>query len=419
MGLPVLSQFRGKMTMTKSTLAQATLIALTMQNQAQKVAPLSTAQMQGVVINNNIAAGETVCCYLNTEGAVKRIGDTPNSNAFFVDDNNIMYDMYNGKLRVRNALSLEVINPGELDIYEFEVFDGGLFCAYKTSADDNTWVFRYQDGLVSSEIILPGTGAIRAAYRNGILAIAPVYRNGDIHIFTYKPDGTFCYELATMGHGLLYPWPQVICPISETHCAVVMIYQWPTFYDWNLNSATNRGFMFDKLYPFSSADPHNFQVLGTDQSYIYISDQMHDPDDPSILLDTKAYCRFSIEDYDGAEVISIGDNADTLYPLASPYGHIVRQQTVDGVATRNMLDISTMTEVYQQEMPNIPANAQVRENEGYIWVGNQGGLWMKTPLGWLMYSTSTYPRSSPWGKLGYAIRNAKIGENGLAIVLFE
>ena len=405
--------------MNNATLAQATLLALTMQNQAHKIAPLSTARMQGVVINQNIKIGETVCCYLNTEGAVKRIGDSPNWNSFFVDDNNLMYDMYNGKLRVRNALNLEVINPGELDIYDFGIYGGGALCAYKVSNETNTWVFRYQDGSVSNEITLGGTGAFRVGYRNGILAINPVQANGDNTIYTYTQDGTLLHELATLGHGIAYPAPVLICPINEERCAVAVAFEWLTFYDWGIGAAMSAGFMFENLYQFDSGDTHNWQILGADQSYMYIADQMHDEDDTSILLDTKAYCRFSIEDYDGAEVISIGPNADRIYSPCSTFGHIIRQHTEEGVATRNILDISTMTEVYTEEMTALPANATVIENDGYIWVSHQGGVWMKTPLGWLMYPTSTYPRSSPWGKLGYAIRNAKIGDDGLAIVLFE
>lgn len=86
--------------------------------------------------------------------------------------------------------------------------------------------------------------------------------------------------------------------------------------------------------------------------------------------------------------------------------------------TAKLYEVSTMMQLYENELPSVSSSGNVRENEHFIWIpGN--GVYQKVALGWLMYPTATYPRSAPYGKLGYAYRNAKIGSNGLAIVLFE
>ena len=66
--------------MTESQLMYAAMLALTKQNMAFKLAPLSTAQMQGQVINRNIAVGETVVCWMNNSGELTRVGDVPAHN---------------------------------------------------------------------------------------------------------------------------------------------------------------------------------------------------------------------------------------------------------------------------------------------------------------------------------------------------
>ena len=77
-----------------------------------------------------------------------------------------------------------------------------------------------------------------------------------------------------------------------------------------------------------------------------------------------------------------------------------------------------MSEVYAGLLETPGSMTIVRENESFLWVAGSG-VYQKMTLGWLMYPTAVYPRSSPYGRLGYAVRSAKIGTNGLAVVLFE
>jgi hypothetical protein len=83
-----------------------------------------------------------------------------------------------------------------------------------------------------------------------------------------------------------------------------------------------------------------------------------------------------------------------------------------------MLDLTTMSEIYGDILTNIPDSPLIRENDGFIWITGMG-VYQKTPNGWLMYPTSEYPRDDDNQLLGYAIRNVKVGNEGLAIVLFE
>ena len=408
-------------------LMYGTMLALTKQNMAHKVAPLSTATMQGIVINRNITVGETVCCYYNDSGELTRLGDIPPHNGnFFVDENNRLYYFQDGKVHVIDGLSGHV--QEEIDAYEFSVPNGGECCAYRItdSREEDIWIVALPDGSrVTIDIPVGSQSGHTFGYRNGVIGIA--CNNGfysGITLYTYC-NGQL-HELT--GQGNLTAADHVY-PINETTVAVDirgLSYFWNVLYRRYAVSSDLGMLVYED--PWNAGGyvtvAEDTQTIGADQSYVYqiagIYEEVEIDEQGTTekVFQYYAFGRWSIDDYSGVEILETFTDPRTYYGPNTPWGNMIYQETVNEETVRQMIDISTRQPVYVNELPDPPATSLVRENEAYIWIEGMG-VYKKTPLGWLMYPTSSYPRSSPWGKLGYSIRNTKIGRNGLAIVLFE
>ncbi len=422
--------------MTNEKLIQATMLALTKQNVTPRPAPLSTAIMEGMVINRNIGAGEPVVCYYNDAGELLRIGDVPTHNGdFFVDENNRMYDTHDGVLRIQNALSGELYGD-TTSAYGFQVVNGGQCAAYKTQNDVNAWRVIYPDGEMSGEIVFDFAYTPKFGWRNGVLAVA--YTTGSYsglkgQLFTYTKDGTLITELpfSTSSHFYVF----YLAPINPTSVAIEASYIAGfldfTYYRYYISSITG----LTSYYPWEGYDTssgtyvsfgYDEGFLGFDQSYGYTSAKLYEDIEVSEGVTEHTYiktaiARFSIDNYSGIEIIyeyEDPNNQRTLYRPPDSYGNAIFEYVEEGQEVCRMVDILTMQKKYINDLPNLPGTNIVRENTGWIWIDGYG-VFQKTWLGWLMYASSTYPRSAPWGRLGYAVAKANIGELGKAIVVFE
>lgn len=416
--------------MTESQLMYAAMLALTKQNMAFKLAPLSTATHSGMCINRNITVGETVGLYYNAGGSLLRMGDVPGySGNFWVDDDNrfYTYDSTNHRLVIKDGLSGETLDD-TIDAYGFSVAGTQTCCAYKSSQDENIWVVIQPDGNVSAPISILSslTGALGFGFRNGIIGICVGSDGGwsGIDAYTYSADGQY---LATMQKGgELSASAHFISPINA-NAVGFGIDSLTAFWNWRISAyviaSTSSYARYDVWEGYSvSQNGSSNRWVGSDQSYIYVSARhyLDDPDEGISEWTDEYYTgRVSIDNYNGLELLK------TEISNSSPYGNgstqkgtIVHTITVDGSTNRTIIDLSTMTEIYTDVLTDIPSNPSIRENDGFIWISGMG-VYQKTPNGWLMYPTSEYPRNDDNQLLGYAIRNVKIGNEGLAIVLFE
>lgn len=409
--------------MNKATLTQATLLALTMQNQAQKVAPLSTATMQGICINRNISIGETVCCYLNQGGSLTRVGDSPTfGNNYFLDDNSRLYTVANNKLKITDGLSGVVLSES-IDAYRLVCYNGGQCAAFKTSEDDNTWRVILPDGTMNAEITFEDFRDPWFGYRNGIIA-ATIYYDTNGSVWTYTPMGTL---LSTLSRLPIIPSNAVgfISPLNENAVAAGVVGHSGLFEPDALHCFILNPYSATEYTPWEEYDVTNLSPgskwIGIDQSNAYgVFQAVHEEEgEEPIYLDEWYVVKWSLDTGANADILDHYYDERT-YGVIDTYGNLVRQREVNEVVVRDMLDVTTFYPVYSDVLSTslLPSSGYIMENEGWIWLSGIG-VFQKTPLDWLMYPTSEYPRSSPWGKLGYAIRNVKIGQNGLAIVLFE
>lgn len=418
--------------MTSEQLMHAAMLALTKQNMAYKLSPLSTATHSGMCINRNITAGETVGLYYNGGGSLLRMGDVPGySSDFWVDDDNRFYTIDNSthRLIVKDGLSGDVLDD-TIDAYGFVVAGTRTCCAFKSSQDENEWVVVMPDGTMSDPISILSSHNWTPSFgfRNGIIGVC-VGSSGDrgVDAYTYYASGQY---IATMQKGReLGGVPELVLPISAS--AVGYANTYATIYI-NLRRcvysvATTVGYATYDMWSEYSVDSirkHTSSIwLGADQSYVYVSARhlFVDPDEGTEEWTDEYYTgRFSIDDYNGLELLrtEISDASPYSSTSASQKGTIVHTITSGEISDRIMLDLSTMTEVYGDVFASIPANPIIRENDGFIWISGLG-VYQKTPNGWLMYPTSEYPRNDDNQLLGYAIRNVKVGNEGLAIVLFE
>lgn len=416
--------------MTESQLMYAAMLALTKQNMAYKLSPLSTATHSGMCINRNITVGETVGLYYNGGGSLLRMGDVPGyTNDFWVDDDNRLYtiDTTNHRLIVKDGLSGETLDD-TIDAYDFSVAGTQTCCAFKSSQDENEWVVIMPDGSKSDPISILSSHdrSPSFGYRNGIIGVC-VGTTGSwagIDAYTYSAKGQY---LATMQKGgeLAAGCPLVL-PINANAIgySINHLSAWVNNHLAGYAVATTSSYatydMWDEYSVFHQGTSNVW--LGADQSYIYVSARhyLDDPDEGISEWTDEYYTgRISIENYNGLELL------DTEVSDASPYGNastqkgtIVHTITMDGSTNRTILDLATMTEIYTDVLTNIPSNPSIRENDAFIWISGMG-VYQKTPNGWLMYPTSEYPRNDDNQLLGYAIRNVKVGNEGLAIVLFE
>lgn len=419
--------------MTESQLMYAAMLALTKQNMAFKLAPLSTATHSGMCINRNITVGETVGLYYNGGGSLLRMGDVPGySGDFWVDDDNrfYTYDGTNHKLVIKDGLSGETLND-TIDAYGFIVAGTRTCCAYKSSQDEKEWVVILPDGSMTAPIHLLSerTNTPTIGYRNGIIGICIGTNNwGGIESYTYSATGQY---LNTMNKGNeLSPDAKLVIPINEYAicytCDSLSVFI--NNYLSRLAFASTTSYALHDMWSESGYSVYHqgssSYWIGTDHSYIYVFAR-HYLDDPDAGISewTDEYYtgRISIDQYNGVEVLrtEISDSEPyQQFNASTQKGTTVHNISSGGINNRIMIDLSTMSEIYGDVLSNIPASPLVRENDGFIWISGLG-VYQKTPNGWLMYPTSEYPRNDNNQLLGYSIRNVKIGNEGLAIVLFE
>ena len=422
--------------MTASQLMYAAMLALTKQNMAFKIAPLSTATHSGMCINRNIRVGETVGLYYNDGASLLRMGDVPGyTSNFWVDDDNRLYtiDTTNHRLIIKDGLSGEILND-TIDAYDFTVAGTKTCCAYKSSEDENEWVVIMPDGNMSAPISILSDGNHNRTpsfgYRNGIIGVC-VGNSGSwvgVDAYTYSSTGQYLNTMQRGGE--LSATAPLVLPISENAIGYTRnsLSAWVNAPLSAYAVATTTGYTTYDIWGDNGYDVwHNGSSnswLGADQSYIYASARHYytDEEDPEASGWTDEYYtgRISIDDYSGLELLATDISEGRPYNSvsASPKGSIVHSITTDGEVYRSMIDLTTMTDIYDDVLNDIPNNPLIHENDGFIWISGMG-VYQKTPNGWLMYPTSVYPREEHDRLLGYAIRNVKIGSEGLAIVLFE
>lgn len=394
------------------TIVRAAIMALTRQNVTSKPAPMSTTLMTGQVINANIRAGETVCCYYHdpSESSLLRIADVPQvSGDFSVDNDNLIYDLANGYIRIRNGLSGAVIEDQITEAYEFLSLSGGAACAYKISDTSEEWRFYWPDGHYTEDSFPGITRVIYAppamGYRNGLISVAGSISRQEITGYILTPDGGKNVMEAFVGERYNDYAPYNSFPVSEASMIL----------DYQLSGLFASYMFYARLTDESATNlpsllHENAVFLGTDQAYVYAKRSFPDEEDGLWWL-----TRWSIDEYDGLEVVAQYRGTEPIfYNPPTPMGSMIAN--VDG--TRKLYEIGGMRQLYPADLTDLPATNRVRENAGYLWIYG-GGVYQKLATGWLMYPTAVYPRSEPYGKLGYALRYAPIGTQGLAAVLFE
>lgn len=381
--------------------------------------PNASERMQATVVQSSVARGDTVCCYYNDTMSVSYYGDVPaHSGDFFVDNDGKMYFLSGGKLNVIDGLD-GTVYQASADAYSFRVFNGGECCAYKTSSSANTWVVIYPDGSMSGEITFPGSSAPILGYRNGVLgaAVSQGYYAG-AGVFTYSKAGVLTNQLADLYNSSLFRQsPLTVYAIdSETvgiftdAIAGYLAISANRYTVCNLTDSTNYALWYD-AYSSQTAT-----LLGFDGEYGYAVCQ-----DQSASGTPYAVFRWPATDPSGSltEIERYSD-AKTYYPQANTYGRLIRQSTVNGESVRDMVDVSTMDTVFGDVLTttSLPQSNVVRENARYLWI-DESGVYRKYSVGWEMFPTTTYPRSGPSAKLGYAIDDYAVGDEGTAIVLFD
>ena len=382
---------------------------------------------------------------MNNAGELTRVGNVPSYyDTFFVDDNNRMYykkGYRDDHLVVCDAFSGEIISDSEVCL-RFVLSGDNQVAAYciEESYEEprySKWIVISKDG-TRSQVITRDRPLYTASttprytiefafgYRNGVLAVCNG-TDGDhgYAVSTYTKDGLHLKDLYT-GTVMNLANP-IVCPINPSLVFIAegfgsLFWGYPycrVFYytEYDITAyAPTEGYL--------SYQGDDFKWIGTDQVYCYLAVRIcvniaEEGEDPQYeWLDEWDILRVAIDNYSVEKIKTI--NGVLSYPgtvKASPFGHIVQEITNGDNIKRTIIDISTMSDVYTGVLTDVP-NTIIQENVGWIWIPDKG-VYQKTPLDWLMSASGEYPRSSPWGKCGYAIGNYKIGQNGLAIVLFE
>ena len=426
--------------MTESQLMYAAMLALTKQNMAFRIAPLSTQRFSGMVIDRNIAPGDTVVIYYNDSGELTRVGDIPtHTGDFFVDDNNKMYYVQDNKLHIVDGLNGTVYSES-VDAYDFKVYAAGNCAAFQSqvheSGDNYVWRVIFPDGVISGDIEIPDKATPNQtifAYRNGVLALVlqnPASTSYGLRTYTFTQDGGLVSQLYDITHpGIAV---DVLTPINFN--AVGMAYNhgggfWDiTYYKYGIttNVAVSEDVPwadYDTSSSASAIPQYTERFIGADQNYIYsratLYEEVEESGQTIKVVSGYVYGRLSIEDYDGIEIMDESEYNWDSYAPPTPYGSMIRKREIEGSDVVDMIDASTLEQLYANEHLTLTASPNtIRENDGWIWIVGSG-VYQKTQIGWLMYPASTYPKSAPWGKLGYSIGKYKIGDIGTAIVLFE
>lgn len=419
--------------MKNSTLAQAALLALTRQNLTNKAGPLSTYTVKATCIQRNIREGETVIVQKNNDGEINRLSGMLSANdPFFVDVKNRIYDrVASGDiLRIRDGLSGKILDQGQ-HAYKLSVWPGVMgHCIARYSDNPNAkeiWRFVFADGSATKPIELPfqlsspRSNYLVFGYRNGILAIGNGEQS-DCRIWTYNKEGDMLYQLTPCG---VAQWPNIrwVVPISATAVGACIggtiggiFYQ--AGVDYYVVTYTdhfdNYGHMYAVYHGASDREPSQGTWLGHDQNYVYTYHQLHDPSDASVMIDEWVTCRFSIDDYAGAETIerfyssrnySSVNNREHLAVRYGSHAYVIDRATM-GQAFSGELDLATNTTI------------NMMENDGYIW-DSPSGIYQKTSLGTVMWPSSIYPKTAPFGQCGYALYGVTVGSVGEAVILFS
>lgn len=414
--------------MTNAKLAQATLLALTRQNVTQKKGPLSTYTVRAMCINRDIREGETVIVQKNDDGEINRLSNMLSINTpFFVDNKNRIYDRVasGNVLRIRDGLSGVVLDQGQ-NAYKIQVWPGVLGYCITQAADNNNreiWKFVFDDGSSTKPIRLPYTGTSDPifGYRNGILAIASSAQSGNHYSWTYSKSGDLLYAMyPAYGYRSTARW---LVPISATSVGICINAEdtgmfdqayYDRYYVVHDSYAEDFGHIYAVYHGHNNKRSSNGTWLGHDQTYVYLYHRLHDPNDASVLLNEYVTCRISIDNFSGAETIeqftgsrnySSVNNREHLAVRYGSHAYVIDRATM-GQAFSGELDLASNTTI------------EMMENDGYIW-DSPSGIYQKTALGTVMWQSSIYPKTSPYGQLGYALYDVTVGSIGEAVVLFS
>lgn len=404
--------------MTESRLIQATLLALTRQNVTQRIAPLSTDVMSATCINRDIAAGETVVCYYNDSGEVTRLGDVPSheNGSFFIDTKSRMYYQSGNTVVTQDGLTGTVISSMSAD--KFRVSQS---CAVaRVGQYPSVYRVIYPDGDISDEITVASEQNLRFRYANGVLAIS--YGAYDYTIETHTKSGALVKTLTTSA-----PTPGLIVPLSYDTVALGshpflgygQLSRYTLVTDGSM-STYNPFEGYSVLYN-SGGVTELTSFIGYDQTYMYAKGQLTNPEDITQKLDEWIIVKWAYASWTEAEVVIDSTDTEPLFSSMTDMGTVVYQEkTGEDYSTPILMDITTISPLYADDIPSVPQDAYLQENLGYIWIEGLG-VYQKTAIGWLMYATAEYPRGTlaQTGICGYAASNVPLGKIGTAIVLFE
>lgn len=374
--------------------------------------PNATTRMTGRVINANVAKGDTVHCYYGTVPELTRIADMPAfSTDFWVNDDNEIYDFNNGKIRIRDGFTGEVIDESA-DAYDFMVLSGGGCCAYKVDSSTQTWKFYMQDGTSSGNILVPTMN--KAAYRNRLVSV--MRNGGQSQVFSYVIDlsaGTYTSLKTITGYASYTPI--IMAPISSTSAmAVINVLGTQAsnhvVYLLTTSAATTLG-VWNNYHVKRNYTSMGFP--GSDDDYFYAWARLYSDDDTT-ALDQWIVVRWSVDNYTTTEEIAVYTSQPTFYGVPTPYSSI-EASVGSGIG---IYDVSTMEHLYEYSLPTVSESGIIRENADYIWISTDG-VYRKSAEGYVMYPTTEYPLSSPYGRLGYAVDDYGVGETATAIVLFS
>jgi len=427
--------------MTDEALMQATLMALTRQNVTRQVSPLSSYTVRARCIRANIRYGETVCITRNEDAAINRLGDMMTvGGVWWADEENRIYDRIGNTLRVRDGLSGEVLSSAD-PCYDIKICDGVLgVCVRERTADDNyeIWQFILPDGSKTAEIKMPFQARVVGpiftntykpvvGYRNGILGIA--HSQDFSPVWTYTTDGRLVFETAAVSGRTTYPQITHVFPITAYKVGVYVLYYtglWTqvTTHGYRIltSEEENLGFLFANYYSASASTGQGCTYLGTDRSYFYAVNQLHDPDDTSVLLDEYVVARFSIDNYAGAEEVERYFTPRTFYGPAQSglLGYSMPDPGGSGNYWYRFVERETMDTAFDGALnfeSSTRTNLTMSDNAGYLWINNLG-IYQKSGMGWVMWQSSVYGDVEPLPLLGYAAQNVTLGSEGTAFVLF-
>jgi len=375
-------------------------------------------------------AGEPVAVVENPYASATLIGPIPNGGtnlySYWVDDDNRMYYVSGGILHVIDGLSGEPIDETTV-AYGFQ--RGTNCCAYKTSSSESVWVVILPNGERTGEITLNYT-QLAIGYRNGIIGIAE--KSDDYaaaQVYTYDNAGNLLNTLRNLSCFIIY----VVSPIDARTIAFLRVnaiglsempkYSYVIVTTAGVTSTDIAiGYNVDQ---YDAIHQHTIRFLGCDQTRYYVEARLVDPQSSSTLTANRVVIATPIDNQTAQETIE-SYSESIIYNSSSGYttqqfqpntnGTVTRMRTVDNETVTEIVDLSTMSVLYSDDIQPVPM-VGITENTGYLWIPNSGA-WQKAAAGWVMYATSVVPEGFT-GKLGYTAHNVSVGKQGLVIVMFE